>query len=128
MNHGSRFSLRWLGVLALALVSQVALVSAAEPAAPAATAPTYTDEQKALLKALDSELGRLDALIVKIDDARYAEFVKGQLQGLKARRDAMLKAPFDSGKYDELRYDLNVEIQRTTQWMAPPLAPPPAKK
>ena len=118
--------LRALGALSLAGLGGGTQVSAADE--PAAAAPEYTDEQKALLKALDSELARFDALIAKVDDAKYTEFLKGESQSLRNRRDAMLKVAFDSGKYDELRYDLNVNIQRLSQWMAPPIAPPASKK
>jgi hypothetical protein len=128
MNFRSLLSLRFLGALVLALIGNITSASAAEQAAAPAAAPEYTDEQKALLKALDSELGRFETLIGKVDDAKYAEFLKGQLQGLKTRRDGFLKTAFDSGKYDELRYDLNVEYQRAAQWLAPSIAPAPASK
>jgi hypothetical protein len=121
----SHLSLRLLAGLALAIFGNITPAAAAEQA-PAAGALEYTDEQKALVKALDSELGRFEALIAKVEpqDAKYAEFLKGELQGLRARRDAFLKVAFDSGKYDELRYDLNVNYQRAAQWLLPPMAPP----
>ena len=124
----SRFLLlfRALGALALAGLACVAPVAAAEPAA--AAVPELNDEQKALVKALDSELERFAGLIAKVDDAKYSEFLRGELQSLRSRRDAFLKTAFDGGKYDELRYDLNVNIQRLVQWMMPPIAPPAARK
>ena len=121
-----RSTLSLLGALALAIPGHVAPASAAEQ--PAATAaPKYTDEQKTLLKALDSELGRFEALIAKVDDARYAEFLKEQLQEFRNRRDAFQKVKFDSGRYDELRFDLVLECQRAAQWLMPSV-PPPASK
>jgi hypothetical protein len=110
-----------LSLAALALALPASNGFAAEPAA--AAVPEHNDEQKALVKALDSELGRFEALIKKVDDPKYAEFLTGQLKGLRERRDAFLKVAFDGGKYDELRYDLNVEYQRAAQWLLPPLAP-----
>jgi len=127
MNSRFLVCLRLLGGLALAVVGHSASVSAAEPA-PAATVQEYTDEQKALLKALDSELGRFEALIAKVDDAKYAEFLKEQLAGLVKRRDAFKQVAFDGGKYDEIRYDLNVDIQRVAQWMEPSISPLLPKK
>lgn len=112
-------------ILAWPLFVGVSRLSAAE-SGPAKV--EYTDEQKALLKALDNEIGRFEALLAKDDDAKHAASVKESLEALKARRDTMNKLPFDSGKYDELRFDLNVEYQRMAMWLAPPVAPPPAKK
>ena len=34
----------------------------------------------------------------------------------------MNQAAFDQGKYDELRFDLNVEYQRLALWLAPPIS------
>lgn len=96
--------------------------AAAATEAPA-KAPEYTDEQKALLKALDAELVRFDAMLAKDDDAAHAATVKEFLAGFKARRDAMNKVAFDQGKYDELRFDINVEYQRLAQWLLPTNAP-----
>jgi hypothetical protein len=99
----------------------------AAAAAPAA-APAYTDEQKNLLKALDAELARFDALLEKDDDVQHKATVKAFLDAFKDRRDAMNKVPFDQGKYDEIRFDINVEYQRLAMWLAAPITPPPAKK
>ena len=63
--------LRLFAILALAIPGSVAPALAAEQAA-AAEAPKFTEEQKTLLKALDSEIGRLEALMAKVEDARYA--------------------------------------------------------
>lgn len=129
MNLRSRRFVFLFATLSVAFFGAVAPASAADKAVPSAAAPEYTEEQKALLKALDSELDRFEALIAKVDDAKYAEFVKSQLDGLRKRRDVFLKAAFDSGRYDEIRYDLNVNYQRVAQWLAPSIAPaPPAKK
>lgn len=101
--------------------------AAAAPAAEAAPAP-YTDDQKALLKALDAELARFDAMLEKDDDIQHKATVKAFLDAFKDRRDAMNKATFDQGKYDEIRFDINVEYQRLAMWLAAPMTPPVAAK
>jgi hypothetical protein len=113
------------------LAALLALAPAATPVFAAATAeapakaPEYTDEQKALLKALDAEIARFEAMLAKDDDAAHAASVKESIAGFKARRDAMNKVAFDQGKYDELRFDINVEYQRLAQWLLP--VNPPAR-
>jgi hypothetical protein len=130
----SRFlvSFRFLTAASLAMLASNPVFAAdPAPAAPAAavTAPEFTEEQKTQLKALDGDLSRFEAMLAKDDDAKHAAIVKGHLDGFKSRRDAMYAAPFDSGKYDELRFELNAEYQRLAMWLAPPKTPPrPAKK
>ena len=121
LGSASRRSLRFLTLLSLLAIGFVARSQAAET--PAASArPSYTDEQKGLLAALDAELVRFDAMLAKDTDAAHAAFVKTLVDGLKARRGAMNQAAFDQGKYDELRFDLNVEYQRLALWLAPPIS------
>lgn len=121
LGSASRRSLRFLSLLALLMIGLVARSQAAET--PAASArPTYTDEQKGLLAALDAELVRFDAMLAKDTDAAHAAFVKTLIDGFKVRRDAMNQAAFDQGKYDELRFDINVEYQRLALWLAPPIS------
>ena len=121
LGSASRRSLRFLTLLSLLVIGFVARSQAAET--PAASArPSYTDEQKGLLAALDAELVRFDAMLAKDTDAGHAAFVKTLVDGFKARRDAMNQAAFDQGKYDELRFDLNVEYQRLALWLAPPIS------
>jgi hypothetical protein len=111
------------------LAALLALAPAATPVIAAAEAPAkapeYTDEHKALLKALDAEITRFEVMLAKDDDAAHAASVKESIAGFKARRDAMNKVAFDQGKYDELRFDINVEYQRLAQWLLP--VNPPAK-
>jgi hypothetical protein len=104
------------------------VVSAGEPPAAPAAAPEYNEEQKTALKALDAELARFDAMLEKDDDVQHKATVKAFLDAFKDRRDAMNKAPFDQGKYDEIRFDINVEYQRLAMWLADPITPPPATK
>jgi len=110
--------------LAPLFAALVFALPAATPAFAAASeapakAAEYTDDQKALLKALDSELTRFDAMLARDDDAAHAASVRELLSGFKTRRDAMNKVAFDQGKYDELRFDINIEYQRLAQWLLP---------
>jgi hypothetical protein len=120
MKKPFRLAALFVALLGAAPVATPVFAAAAE--APA-KAPEYTDEQKALLKALDAELVRFEAMLAKDDDAAHAASVKELLAGFKARRDTMNKVAFDQGKYDELRFDINVEYQRLAQWLLPTNAP-----
>ncbi len=123
-NHKSPFLLVCL-LQALLLSITTPVVSAQEAAA---AASQYTDEQKAALKALDAELVRFDKMLEEDTDLQHKATVKAFLDAFKDRRDAMNKVPFDQGKYDEIRFDINVEYQRLAMWLAPPLTPPVAPK
>ncbi len=113
----------WLPLAALAFGSTVRAETAA-----AAAPVEYTAEQKALLQALSAELTRFDTMLAKDDDAAHAATVKAVLDGFKQRRDAMNKITFDQGRYDELRFDINVEYQRLAMWLVPPGTPAPGAK
>lgn len=115
-----------LGLLPAAVLAFALPTIGAQQATPAAAAevPAYTDEQKAALKALDAELVRFDAMLEKDDDVQHKATVKAFIDAFKDRRDAMNKAPFDQGKYDEIRFDINVEYQRLAMWLAAPITPP----
>jgi len=125
-NHKSSLTLLCL-LPALILAFAAPLATAQQPAA-AEAAPQYTDEEKHALRALDAELERFDAMLEKDDDLQHKATVKAFIDAFKDRRDAMNKAPFDQGKYDEIRFDINVEYQRLALWLAPPITPPPAVK
>src|SRR5436305_347535 len=109
MKSHLKSSLRLLCLLPLAVLGFAASAHAAEPAAaPAPGAPPeYTDEQETLLKALDAELVRFDTMLQQDTDVQHKATVKAFIDGFKDRRDAMNKAPFDQGKYDEIRFDIN---------------------
>ena len=117
--------LRCLGFLAT-LALAFASTSPGETPAPAPV--EYTAEQKALLQALDDQLARFGALLAKDENVSHAASVKAVLETLQLRRDAFRRVAFDQGKYDELRYDLNVAYQRLNLWLAPPVAPKAAPK
>jgi hypothetical protein len=130
MKPTHKFSFPLLCLLPAAILG-FALPMSAQPApapAAAAAAPEYTDEQKTALKALDNELARFDAMLEKDTDLQHKATVKAFLDAFKDRRDAMNKVPFDQGKYDEIRFDINVEYQRLAMWLADPITPPVAPK
>jgi hypothetical protein len=115
-------SLLALVTLALASGPRLAAAETAPPAA--AAAPEFTDEQKVQLRAVDQDIERFEALLAQDDDAKHAAEVREQIDAFKVRRDAMRKVAFDSGKYDELRFELNSEYQRLALWLAPLRTPP----
>jgi hypothetical protein len=120
-----KLRLQCLGFLATAAFAfATAPVETARSAAPV----EHTTEQKALLKALDDQLARFEALLAKDENASHAATVKAVLETLKQRGDAFNRVAFDQGKYDELRFDLNVAYQRLNLWLAPPIAPKAAPK
>ena len=45
----------------------------------------------------------------------------------KNRRDVMNKTAWDTGRYDELRFDISIEIQRVAQWQMPSVPRPSSK-
>jgi Skp family chaperone for outer membrane proteins len=111
-------------VLAPILALLPVAVSAAEPAAPKAeSAIAHTPEQKAALEALDAELVRFDGRLAQVAEPGYREEVAAALKKFKQRRDALRQAEFDQGKYDELRFEINVEYQRVMMWLRPPPTP-----
>jgi hypothetical protein len=118
--------LRVAGVLA-ALALTTSLPAATAPASPKGdSAVAYTPEQKIALDALDAELVRFDGRLAQINDPAYQAEVRRALDKFKQRRDALRQVEFDQGKYDELRFEINVEYQRVMIWLRPP--PTPAKK
>jgi hypothetical protein len=53
--------------------------------------------------------------------------MRGALAKFRQRRDAVRAAAFDQNKYDELRFEINVEYQRMMLWLRPLPTPPPAR-
>jgi hypothetical protein len=104
----------------------LALGSAALPAAdtPAKDAkPAFTAEQASSLEALRRELARLDPMWEKIDDPRHKAWLKEKMDKLKERFQGLQKSAFDQTKFDELRFDVNIEYQRLAIWLRDPLVP-----
>lgn len=115
-------------LLTLALCSLP--LSAAESAAKETrdAKPAFTVEQASAMEALQRELARLDPMLEKVDDPKHKAWVKEKMDKLKARFQALQKSAFDQTKFDELRFDVNIEYQRLALWLRDPLVPPKPKK
>jgi hypothetical protein len=89
--------------------------------------PAFTTEQISALEVLKSELARLDPMLEKVDDPKHKAWVKEKVEKLQERFQGLQTTAFDQTKFDELRFDVNIEYQRLAIWLRPPLAPPKAK-
>lgn len=117
--------LRFAAVLA-AITLPFTLPAASTPAPRPENATELTPEQIVALDALDAELGRFEGRVQQITDAGYQKEMRATLAKFKQRRDAIRAAAFDQNKYDELRFEINVEYQRMMIWLRPLPTPPPA--
>jgi hypothetical protein len=115
-----RFRISRLILGAFAALGLALTLSAAT--APAQPAEPLTDEQKIALQALDADLGRLDALLAKINEPLHKATTEGFIKGFKQTRDA-LHQKFDQGKYDEVKFETQAEFQRIHLWLSPGLDP-----
>lgn len=122
MRSLHRFLASTLLALALCSVQLPAADAAAKEAKPA-----FTTEQVSALDALKGELARLDPMLEKVAEPEHKAWVKGKVEKLKERFQALQKIAFDQAKFDELRFDVNIEYQRLALWLRPPLVPPKAK-
>lgn len=108
----------------------LALCSPGLPAAESASKdakPALTAEQASALDALKGELARLDPMLEKVAEPEHKAWVTGKVDKLKERFRALQTTAFDQAKFDELRFDVNIEYQRLALWLRPPLVPPKAK-
>ena len=107
-----------LGVAATSTSASAPLVAAASV--------TESAEQKAAFAVLDRLFGQIDQLAAKIDDDDYKNIVKGNVDDLKARREA-LRTKFDPADFQDLKFDATIEHHRIARWLAEPdLKPEPA--
>jgi hypothetical protein len=107
-----------LGVAATSTSASAPLVAAASV--------TESAEQKAAFAVLDRLFGQIDQLAAKIDDDDYKNIVKGNVDDLKARREA-LRTKFDPAVFQDLKFDATIEHHRIARWLAEPdLKPEPA--
>lgn len=111
----------WLG-LALCYGSLLA----AEPASSEAK-PVFTTEQASALETLRQEMARLDPMLEKVAEPEHKAWVTTKVEKLKDRFQQLQKTAFDQAKYDELRFDVNIEYQRLALWLRPLPVPPKAK-
>jgi hypothetical protein len=128
MKPNPKSSFLLFSLLPAAVLAFAVPMKSARGAAAVEAVPEYSEVQKASLKALDGELARFDAMLEEDTDIQHKATVKAFLDAFKDRREEMNKEPFDQGKYDEIRFDINVEYQRLAMWLAPPITPPLASK
>lgn len=105
---------RTAALLLLCLV-RLPLFGAEEPAA----APDHAEERKVL----EMDLARFYNLLKQDSDPRTKVTLIGYQRDYAARANKLLEN-FDSAKYDELRYDINLQCQRLARKLAPLLTPP----
>ena len=99
---------------------------AAEGASPAKEDPaSHTPEQTTALEVLDAAITRIEKLWASDPDPRHKESVRLFVEAHRSRFEAIRKSPFDQSKYDELTFDISVELQRLLVWLSPPKTPPP---
>ncbi|MSU66847.1 MAG: hypothetical protein EXS38_12280 [Opitutus sp.] len=124
MNLYCRSSLQLIRLLAVLLLGagRLPLVNAADE--PAAAAPADHPEERAIL---EMDLARFYSLIAQDPDPTAKTTLLGYQREFATRANNLLKN-FDSVRYDELRYDINLQCQRVARKLAPLLTPPPAPK
>jgi hypothetical protein len=71
------------------------------------------------------DLARLHTLIQQDPDPVTKTTLLGHQRELAGRANRLLEK-FDPAKYDELRYDINIQCQRLARKQAPLLTPPPS--
>lgn len=96
------------------------------PAARAAD-QAVEDVSAAELKVLDADYERLKNIMQVYDDPYYLPRIKVYHDALKLRVEAQHKN-FDQQKLDDLRYDINQQIQRMSRAMQPLLTPVPTSE
>jgi hypothetical protein len=117
---------RFLPLLVMGWILCAAPLSAADAATPGAK-PAFTAEQVTALETLRRELARLDPMLEKVTEPDHKAWVKSKVEKLKARFQELEKTAFDQTKFDELRFDLNIEYQRLAVWLRPAAIPARSK-
>jgi hypothetical protein len=107
----------WRAAVAATLVA-VGAISSAPAAETAAKAAPPPEDHSAEFKVLDIDIARLDALIERYDEP-VSRVNNYQYRNLFKSRVEALKESFDQARYDELRYDINLQCQRIASWLAP---------
>jgi len=92
-----------------------------------AAEPVPADDHAAEYKTLTVDFVRLDGLFEQYTDPVQKLTILGYINLMKGRAEA-LKENWDQVKYEELRYDINLQCQRIANWLAPLRTPPPAPR
>ena len=141
MYYEFKFPLACVAALAFLGLACPVLTGAQDAAAEASPAEDHSAE----FKTLDADFARIDGLFVEYTDPIHKLTILGYINLLKVRAKALgwegvvpagggrggpggepPEPEWDSVKYDELRYDINLQSQRLANWMAPLRTPPPA--
>jgi hypothetical protein len=96
------------------------------PSASAAE-PDAEDPSIAELKVLDADFARFTQMLQVYDDPYYLPRIRVYHSALKLRVEAQHKN-FDQLRLDDLRYDINQQIQRMSRAMQPLLTPVPTNE
>ena len=135
--------------LGLALPLQTNPAVAAEQAAP-------IEDHAAEYKTLTADFARMDGLFIEYNDPVHKLTIVGYINLMKNRAELLgwqrpegeptgqirgggpgggyettmidAKPQWDQVKYDELRYDINLQCQRLANWLAPLRTPPPTPR
>lgn len=100
----------------------------AVPTLPLRAAETpAADDHAPELKTLTVDFVRLDGLFEQYTDPVQKLTILGYINLMKGRAEA-LKENWDQVKYEELRYDINLQCQRIANWLAPLRTPPPVAR
>src|SRR4051812_35890339 len=110
--------LRFLPALLLSVSVRVPLAHAADDE-PAAANTDHAEERKIL----EMDLARFYALIQQDNDPSTKTTLLGYQREYASRANKLLEN-FDASKYDDLRYDINLQCQRVSRKMAPLITPP----
>jgi len=89
-----------------------------------AATPAVEDPSIAELKVLDADFDRFTQMLQVYDDPYYLPRIKVYYSALKLRVEAQHKN-FDQLKLDDVRYDINQQVQRMSRAMQPLLTPRP---
>ena len=114
--RSNRIFFRLLPALLLGIAVQLPSTNAADEPE---TAPDLSEQRQVL----EMDLVRLYTLIQQDVDATTKTTLLGHHKELTGRANRLLEK-FDPAKYDELRYDINIQCQRLARKQAALLSPP----
>ncbi len=80
------------------------------------------------MEVLQTAILRLEDAWKSNPDVRQKESVRLFIEAHRGRFEKLNKLPFDQGKYDELTFDVAVDLQRMLVWLSPPKTPASVSK